>query len=94
MRKYRSGNAHAYDLEAAREYILWYHHMIDLLAEKFPELVRVMRYEELVADPASALRVAADLCGLPMPGEPLPKIGDDCGCAQPYRQFMAAELGR
>ena len=48
----------------------------------------------MVADPASALRVAADLCGLPMTDAPLPAIGDDRGCAEPYRQFMAAELGR
>jgi hypothetical protein len=27
-----------------------------------------------------------------MPDKPLPKIGDDRGCADPYREFMAAEL--
>ena len=49
-------------------------------------------YEEMIADPAGALRVAADLCGLPMRDGPLPALGDDRGCAEPYRQFMAAAL--
>ena len=92
MRKYRSGNAYAYDLKTARDNIAWYGRMIDLLAEKFPQFVRVVRYENMVADPAAALRVAADLCGLPTPAGPLPTVGDDRGCAQPYREFMAAEM--
>jgi hypothetical protein len=28
-----------------------------------------------------------------MPTAPLPPVGDDRGCAEPYREFMAAELG-
>jgi hypothetical protein len=63
--------------------------MIDLMAQKFPEIVRVINYEEMVADPAAALRTAAEIRGLPMSDEPLPPIGDDRGCAAPYRQFMA-----
>jgi len=47
----------------------------------------------IVADPAGVLRVAAELCGLPIPEGPTPSIGDDRGCAEPYREFMAAELG-
>ena len=42
--------------------------MADLLAQKLPNIVRVIRYEDMVADPATALRAAADLCGLPVPG--------------------------
>jgi len=94
MRRYRVGNQYAYDLGAARDHVLWYHQMIDLLAEKLPEIVRVVRYEDIVADPAAALRVAADLCGLPVISIPLTSIGDDRGCATPYRDWMAAELAR
>jgi hypothetical protein len=90
MRKYQSGNAYAYDLTTIRDHILWYHRMIDLFAEKLPEISRVVRYEDMVTDPTAALRVAADLCGLPMTGSPLPEIGDDRGCAEPYKAFMAA----
>jgi sulfotransferase family protein len=93
FRKYSGGNAYAYDLAAAREHVLWYHQMMQLMAAKLPDHVHIIRYEDMVADPAAALRVAADLCGLPMPEGPVPAVGDDRGCAEPYRQLMAAELG-
>lgn len=91
MRKYQSGNAYAYDLETIRDHIAWYHRMIDLFVEKLPDIARVVSYENMVTDPAGALRVAAELCGLPMTTNPLPEIGDDRGCAVSYRVFMAAE---
>jgi tetratricopeptide (TPR) repeat protein len=93
MRKYARGNAYSYDLRAIRAYVTWYHQVMDMLADKLPDIVRVVHYEDMVADPAAALRVAAELCGLGMPQGPLPAIGDDRGCAEPYRQLMAAELG-
>jgi hypothetical protein len=89
---YNAGNFYAYDLKAARDHVVWYHEMIDLLAEKAPTMVRVIRYEDMVADPAAALRAAAELCGLPVPTGPVPAVGDDRGCAEPYRQLMAPEL--
>jgi len=57
------------------------------MAQKPPDIVRVVHYED-----AAALQVAADLCGLPMTDKPLPKIEDDCCCAEPYREFMTAAL--
>ena len=92
MRKYRRGNAYAYDLKATREHVVWYHQMIDLLTERLGDRALVINYEEMVTDPAGALREAADLCGLSMGDGPLPSLGDDRGCAEPYREFMAAEL--
>jgi tetratricopeptide (TPR) repeat protein len=92
MRKYRVENIYAYDLKAARDHVVWYHQMMDLLAEKLPAIVRVIHYEDLIADPATTLRTAADLCGLHMANGPLPALGDDRGCAAPYRRFIAAEL--
>jgi tetratricopeptide (TPR) repeat protein len=90
MRKYNRGNGHAYDLKTIREYLTWYDEMMDVLAEKLRDIVRVVQYEDMVADPAAALRTAVELCGLDMPTKPLPEIGDDRGCALPYRPFMAA----
>ena len=92
MRKYAVANPYGYDLKSIRDHVTWYHQMIDVLAEKLPDIVRVIQYEEMVADPAGALRSAAELCGLSMTDAPLPTIGDDRGCAAPYRQFMAAAL--
>jgi tetratricopeptide (TPR) repeat protein len=92
LRKYNRGNAHAYDLKHARDHVVWYHQMMDLLAQKIPDRVRIIQYEDMVADPAAALRVAAELCGLAMPDGPVPTIGDDRGCSEPYRELMAAEF--
>jgi len=92
QRKYHKGNPYSYDLKATRDYVAWYHQMIDLMAKKLPDIVRIVHYEDMIADPAAALRIAADLCGLPMTDKPLPKIADDRGCAEPYREFIAAGL--
>jgi len=92
MRKYREGNIYGYDLKAARDHVVWYHDMMDLLAQKLPAIVRVIRYEDMVADPAAALRTAADLCSLRMNDRPLPALGDDRNAAASYRQFITAEL--
>ena len=73
MRKYALGNAYGYDLAAIRDHITWYHEMIDVLAEKLPDIARVVHYEDIVADPRAALGVAAELCGLPMEHGPLPE---------------------
>jgi Flp pilus assembly protein TadD len=91
--KYQGGNLYAYDLKAARDHVLWYDQMIDLLAAKLPGAVRIIHYEDMVADPAAALRTAAELCGLTPPCGPVPALGDDRGCAEPYRRLIAAELG-
>jgi hypothetical protein len=93
FRRYTEGNAYAYELSAAREHVVWYHQMMDLMAAKLPDIVRTIRYEDMVANPSAALRVAAELCELPMPSEPPPAIGDDRGCAEPYREFMTAQPG-
>jgi tetratricopeptide (TPR) repeat protein len=90
MRKYNRGNSYAYDLKTIREHLTWCHDMMDVLAEKLPHIVRVIHYEDMVADPAAALRTALELCGLAMPAKPVPEIGDDRGCALPYRQLMAS----
>jgi hypothetical protein len=92
MRKYTRDNVYGYDLKAAREHILWYHQMIDLMAEKFPDIVRMIHYEDMNANPAAALRAVAELCGLPAPRKPPTIVGGDPGCAAPYRQFMTAAL--
>jgi hypothetical protein len=94
MRLYQRGNPYSYDLKSAREYVEWYYRMMDLMAEKLPEIVRVVRYEDIVADPGTALRTAADLCGVPITHGPIPALGDDRECAAPYRELMVAQLAR
>jgi hypothetical protein len=92
MRVYRRANYYAYDIKSAYKHIEWYYEMAHMLAEKLPAITRVIRYEDMVGDPAAALGVVAELCGLPMTDKPLPQIGDDRGCAEPYHDFMSAAL--
>ena len=92
LRKYGEANAYAYNLKAAREHILWHHEMIDLMAAKFPNIVRVVRYEDMIADPDLTLRKVADLCDIPIHNGHCIAIGGDRGCAAPYREFISAEL--
>jgi tetratricopeptide (TPR) repeat protein len=89
MRKYNRGNSYAYDLKAIRAHLTWWQEMMDVLAEKLPSMVRVVHYEDVVADPPAALRTSLELCGLDVPTKPIPETGDDRGCALPYREFMA-----
>jgi Flp pilus assembly protein TadD len=95
QKKYRRGkNVYSYDLKAARDHVAWYHQMMDLMAKKFPDIVRIINYEDMVANPAAAVGVAASLCGLSQTDGPLPDIGDDRGCAEPYHDFIGTELNR
>lgn len=90
MRHYQNDNSYSYDMGMIREHIEWYHQMMDLMQQKNPDNVRIVHYEDMVENPAAALKVAADLCGLQMPKNPNLSVGDDRGCAEPYRDMMTA----
>ena len=91
MARYRGGNAYAYDLKAARDHILQYHQMMDLMANKYSDIARVVSYEDMIARPAAFQSVVAELCGLRAPDGPPPVLIDDTGCSAPYREFIKAE---
>jgi tetratricopeptide (TPR) repeat protein len=92
MRNYKTGNYYASDMRDIRDYLSWCHQMIDIMAEKMPLISRVLTYEEMVADPAATLAEAAELCGLQASDAMLPSVGDDRGCADPYRDHIEAAL--
>jgi hypothetical protein len=94
MRSYREGHAYAYNLNSIRDHLNWYNQMAALMLEQFPDIVRIVNYEDMVSNPQDAMRMVAELCDLPMPEGPVPPIGDDRGCAEPYRNLMASELGQ
>jgi hypothetical protein len=66
--------------------------MMDEVAKKFPDIVRVIAYEDMIADPRRALTEVAELCGVKMPDGDLPELGDDRGAAAPYQELMDAVL--
>jgi Flp pilus assembly protein TadD len=86
--KYLSGNSYAYDLNDIREYLQWYHSMIDLTAEKLPDVTHVVSYEAMVDDPAATLDSAAALCGLAPNDRVRLPMPNDRGCSMPYRDCL------
>jgi len=91
MKHFREGgNVYAYNVRTIFEEIDWYHRMFDLCAEKIPEACIVVNYEDMIENPSLVLSQVADFCGLAMPSGPLPVLGDDRGCAEPYRGFLDA----
>jgi Flp pilus assembly protein TadD len=92
MREYQGGNPYGYDLKAAREHILWHHQMADLMAEKFPNIVRLIHYEDMIANPTACLQTAAELCGLSVSKGQLPMVAGHPDCSARYRQLMMMEL--
>jgi hypothetical protein len=63
-----------------------------VLCDKLPDIVRVIHYEDMIADPGATLLAMVDFCGLEMTDRPLPPLGDDRGCAEPYKSLMADAL--
>lgn len=89
LTKYLYGNSYAYDLKAIKDYLNWYNTMIDLTAEKLPEMTEVVSYEAMADAPAATLRNVARLCNLSVDNEPAPSLPHDRGCSTPYREFLS-----
>jgi len=88
LTKYLNGNPYAYDLKAIRDYLDWYNTMIDLTAEKLPDITHVVSYDAMADDPAATLRKVAELCGLSVNDRPVRPLPNDRGCSAPYRGFL------
>jgi tetratricopeptide (TPR) repeat protein len=92
MRRYRTGNHYAYDIGTIFEHLSRYDQLMDLWMERFPRLAIALTYEDLTTDPKATLARVAGLCGATVPDRPLPVLGDDRNCSQPYRELMAKAL--
>jgi Flp pilus assembly protein TadD len=88
MSKYLRGNAYAYDLQSIATYLAWYDSMIDLFAEKYPEISTVVTYESMIADPIAVLHKVASLAGLRVNDSSKPELVDDRDVAKPYQRLM------
>jgi tetratricopeptide (TPR) repeat protein len=93
MKHYSKKNfPYSYDPHDVRDYIDYYDSMMDKAAAKLPQRSIILSYEELIENPIGTRAAIAHLCGLPLPSGTLPEIGDDRGCAEPYRAAMDAAL--
>jgi tetratricopeptide (TPR) repeat protein len=90
MTKYLRGNAYAYDLRSIRAYLDWYDEMTEIVIARWPQIARLVTYDEIVAEPGAVLRAAAELCGIGLGAAAVSGAsGHDRGCAAPYRAFIA-----
>jgi Flp pilus assembly protein TadD len=87
-KKYKSGNHYAYNIKTIFDYVDWYYGMVDMWIEKLSPLCRVIHYEDMIGNPRKTLQTVAELCGASVPDGPLPVLGDDRGCAIPYRAMI------
>ena len=92
MKNYAKANAYAYDVKTIKMHMDWYYAMINLCAEKLPRISHVVDYDDIISDPSSILKAAADLCGLDVTTQALPELGDDRGVGAPYRGHIEHAL--
>jgi tetratricopeptide (TPR) repeat protein len=85
---YAFGNAYSYNLQVINDYLAWYNACIDIIASHFGSVARIVTYDDIVANPRSLYRTAAELLPLDFAPAELPPIGDDRGCSIPYVRFM------
>ncbi len=83
---------YAYRLSTIMQQIQFWRSAVDGWSNAEPERCLAVGYEELVADPSSALARICGFCHLSMPDLPPRPVFDDSGCAAPYREMMEACL--
>jgi len=92
MKYYKSGNSYAYCVKTIYEHIEWYHNLIDIYEKKIPGICKIVKYEEMIGDPASTMIAACKLCGIEGDVSTIPSLGDDRGVAEPYAGFIRDAL--
>ena len=90
MKPYRAGNHYAYSIATIFEYLSLYYQLVDLWLERLPQIAMAVEYNDMIGDPAGSLARIAEFCGLAPPDRAMPALGDDRGCAAPYKPFIAA----
>jgi len=88
MTRYVVGNEFLNNIEMIKEYVTNQHALMDDFVEKYPDIVNVVHYEDLVDNPRQTLKQACGLCGIPDLSGTLPPIGNDVGCGEHYRPFF------
>lgn len=86
--QYESGNAYSYNLKTIKRHIEWYNEMMHATKSKFPDIVRVVKYEDMVEDPKRILDEVADFCNLPRLEGAVVSVPDDRGCSAPYKDYL------
>lgn len=92
MKNYATGNSYAYDVKTIDEHITWYFEMIDLCTRKAPKVSRIIDYQDMIENPIEIFNMVGELCGIDIPCDNIPDIGDDREVAAPYQRYIAERL--
>jgi Flp pilus assembly protein TadD len=90
FKHYLTGNAFAYGVANIKDYLAWYFQMTDIWAEKFPDIVARVTYEDMITDPKATIARLGEFVGLEPSNGLSPALGDDRGCAKPYLEMIRA----
>jgi tetratricopeptide (TPR) repeat protein len=91
FKSYAKKNIYSYRIRDIQDYLDWYTKLQDVWLARFPDHIITVAYEDMVACPEATVKRVAEFCGLEPPEGELPDIGDDSGCAVPYRAWLDAE---
>jgi hypothetical protein len=90
MKKYAHGHYYSYSVPQIYEYISFYHALMDIYLDRYPDRTMLVHYENLVIDPRNVLSAVAKFCSIAEETDASPVVGDDIGCAAPYLAFLAS----
>ena len=92
FKSYRSGHYHAYDPNWIIEYIDWYEQLSQQWEKVFPGSVRILSYEELVADTVGVVSDILEWLGLRLEASlSALVVGDDRYVSEPYIPILKKE---
>lgn len=91
QKHYRRGNTYSYNWDTCMEFLARYDELADCWLDKLGPRAMRLTYEDLVANPKSAVQAASALVGAPFATSDLPTTGNDTDCAAPYRPFFSVE---
>jgi hypothetical protein len=94
MKKYAHGHYYSYDVPQIYAYMYFYHALMDIYLDRYPDCTMLVHYEDLVTDPKSVLSAIAKFCSIAGKVDASPVVGDDIGCAAPYFAFLASARDR
>ncbi len=81
-------NPYSYNVSGIYDQLDIYARLSDAWADALHGVCLRVAYEDLVGDPKATLRRVAAFCGLDASKAEIPDLGDDRGCAEPYRDKM------
>ena len=86
FKHYREGNHISYDIRTIVEYLSKTELLMDTLAERLPNAVKVVNYEDCVSSPEKLYAEIMRFCGIKPGPVNIGELPSGIGCGEPYRE--------